>query len=63
MRQTIHAEAPLARLVRLNAPPVAGGVLLGMEAAGMETAVIRPKLLQAAQNLEPIDDGKQFWNL
>jgi N-acetylglucosamine kinase-like BadF-type ATPase len=59
MRQTVHAEAPLARLVRLNAPPVAGGVLLGMEAAGMDTAVIRPKLLQSAQNLKQFSDLHQ----
>jgi N-acetylglucosamine kinase-like BadF-type ATPase len=32
MRATIHKLAPKARLVRLNVPPVAGAVLLGMEA-------------------------------
>jgi N-acetylglucosamine kinase-like BadF-type ATPase len=30
MSTAIHAVAPLARLVRLPAPPVIGGVLLGM---------------------------------
>ncbi len=29
MRATIHPVAPRARLVRLTAPPVVGGVLLG----------------------------------
>lgn len=32
MRTTIHRLAPGARLVRLNVPPVAGAVMLGMEA-------------------------------
>ena len=32
MRATIHKLAPRARLVRLNVPPVAGAVMLGMEA-------------------------------
>lgn len=36
MRQTIHACAPGARLVRLEKPPVMGAVLLGMEAAGVK---------------------------
>jgi N-acetylglucosamine kinase-like BadF-type ATPase len=36
MREVILAEAPMARLVRLSVPPVVGGVLLAMEAAGLE---------------------------
>jgi N-acetylglucosamine kinase-like BadF-type ATPase len=32
MRETIHKVAPKARLVRLQVPPVIGGVILGMEA-------------------------------
>ncbi len=35
MRETIHAFAPGARLLRLTDPPVIGAVLLGMEAAGV----------------------------
>jgi len=35
MRVTIQKLAPKARLVRLNAPPVTGAVILGMEAAGL----------------------------
>lgn len=34
MRETIRKVAPRARLMRLNAPPVIGAVMLGMEAAG-----------------------------
>lgn len=45
LRGAIHAEAPGAHLVRLNAPPVVGGVLLGMESVNLEIAKIRPKLL------------------
>ncbi len=36
MRATILKFAPKARLVRLNAPPVIGAVMLGMEAAGFQ---------------------------
>ena len=31
----VQAEAPGARLVRLQAPPVVGGVVLGMAQAGL----------------------------
>ncbi len=51
LRQTIHAVAPAAKLVRLDAPPVVGGVLLGMEQVGLETAVVRPHLLASAKEL------------
>lgn len=49
MRETIHAVAPLARLVRLDAPPVVGGVLLGMEQVGLNTGSIRSILLNEAR--------------
>ncbi|MCB8928168.1 MAG: ATPase [Ardenticatenaceae bacterium] len=51
MRQTIQAAAPGATLVRLEAPPVVGGVLLGMEPVGLETAVLRQPLLHSANVL------------
>ena len=35
MRLTVHSLAPGARFIRLNAPPVLGAVLLGMEQAGL----------------------------
>ena len=47
MRETILAEAPQARLVRLTVPPVVGGVLMGMEQAGLETAVVRDALIES----------------
>ncbi len=47
MRETIHELAPGARLVRLSVPPVVGGVVLGMEAAGMRPdAYVRARLAQ-----------------
>jgi N-acetylglucosamine kinase-like BadF-type ATPase len=49
LRDTIHAVAPAARMIRLDAPPVIGGVLLGMESAGLNIATIRPKLLKTTK--------------
>ena len=51
MRETIHAVAPGARLVRLSAPPVVGGVLLGMEEAGVDPAPLRETLIQSTRAL------------
>ena len=51
-RRTIQAYAPAARLVRLNAPPVVGSTLLGMETAGLQPSVeIRGRLLEQASQL------------
>ncbi|MFL5805809.1 MAG: N-acetylglucosamine kinase [Roseiflexaceae bacterium] len=47
LRATIHAVAPGARLVRLDAPPVVGGVLLGMQQAGLDPARARARLLRS----------------
>jgi len=47
MGATIHALAPAARLVRLSVPPVVGGVLLGMEAAGLDFHTRRAALLES----------------
>ncbi len=41
MRDTIQVVAPGAELVRLAAPPVVGGALLGMEAAGVDFTAVR----------------------
>lgn len=52
MQTVIRAEAPGARLVRLQAPPVIGGVLLGMQAAGMpvnDRAQLRSRLIESAR--------------
>jgi N-acetylglucosamine kinase-like BadF-type ATPase len=46
VRNVIHNSAPGARLMRLNAPPVAGGVLLGMQQAGQDPSPVREKVLE-----------------
>ncbi len=46
MRETIQKLAPKARLVRLNAPPVLGAVMLGMEAGEFDvTPAIRKMMM------------------
>lgn len=47
MSTTIHAVAPKAHLARLMAPPVVGGVLLGMEQIGVEYSGIRQTLIES----------------
>jgi N-acetylglucosamine kinase-like BadF-type ATPase len=47
MRETIHAVAPGARLVRLEAPPVVGGVLLAMEQVGPRASGVRETLIES----------------
>ena len=44
LRATIHRLAPKARLVKLEAPPVVGGVVLGMQKAGVETKPLHKSL-------------------
>lgn len=51
MRETIHAVAPGAELVWLNAPPVAGSALLGMEAAGYDFTAVRERVVAAANQV------------
>jgi N-acetylglucosamine kinase-like BadF-type ATPase len=57
MRQTIHVVAPGARLVRLHVPPVVGGVVLGMEQAGLQASTVREVLIESTNALlqEKID--------
>ncbi|RME86418.1 MAG: ATPase [Caldilineae bacterium] len=43
--ETIHSVAPRARLVKLTAPPVVGGVLLAMETLNLPKQRIRPRLI------------------
>jgi N-acetylglucosamine kinase-like BadF-type ATPase len=52
VRQKIHEFAPMARLVRLTAPPVIGGVLLAMEHAGIEPSKLRELLIKESQDFE-----------
>jgi len=49
--ETVRKVAPAARLVRLNVPPVVGGVVLGMEAAGLDFRLTRHELIQTTARL------------
>jgi N-acetylglucosamine kinase-like BadF-type ATPase len=49
MRNVITSEAPLARLVRLSAPPVVGGVLLAMDLLGLNTSTLREQLISSTR--------------
>lgn len=51
MRTTIHCIAPGAKLIRLTAPPVVGGVILGMQTAGFDARQARPTLLATTREL------------
>jgi N-acetylglucosamine kinase-like BadF-type ATPase len=60
MADTIHAVAPRARLVRLEAPPVVGAVLLGMEQVGLQASALRQTLITSTRALlkESSDSGR-----
>lgn len=50
MRETILRVAPGARFVRLDAPPVVGAVLMGMEMGGLAPhAGVRARLVDTIQ--------------
>jgi N-acetylglucosamine kinase-like BadF-type ATPase len=49
--RVVKAVAPRATFVRLNAPPVAGGVLLGMEMAGRDPLKVQARVLDTASSL------------
>jgi len=51
MRETIHAIAPGAQLLRLSTLPVVGGVLLGMEQAELKPAALRQALIESTVKL------------
>ena len=51
LRETVLETAPFARFVRLTVPPVVGGVLLGMEAAGLNGVALRDKLIVTTNDI------------
>jgi len=51
MREAVLAVASGARFVRLTAPPVVGGVLLGMEQVGVKGNFIRGRLIETTKLL------------
>jgi len=59
MRETIQALAPNARIVRLNAPPVIGAVILGMEAGNVKaTPAIRKTMMDSISLIRNIPIGQ-----
>jgi N-acetylglucosamine kinase-like BadF-type ATPase len=50
LQNAIHKLAPKARLVKLEAPPVVGGVVLGMQKVGLQTASIHGKLVASTRS-------------
>jgi N-acetylglucosamine kinase-like BadF-type ATPase len=58
LQAEIHKVAPKARLVRLNAPPVLGAVVIGMNAAGLEvTPSVRQELTRTLKALNGHGDN------
>jgi hypothetical protein len=57
LRKTVRKTAPRAEFVRLTVPPVVGGVLLGMEQAGLNGHVIRDKLIATTNTILKKDLG------
>jgi N-acetylglucosamine kinase-like BadF-type ATPase len=52
LRETVLERAPAARFISYTAPPVLGGVLLGMEAGGMSiTPIVRETLSQSVREI------------
>jgi Predicted N-acetylglucosamine kinase len=49
LRETVQQVAPKAQFVRLSVPPVVGGVLLGMEEAGLNGYKIRDRLIDSTK--------------
>lgn len=48
---TVQLCAPGARLVRLTVPPVVGGVVLGMQMAGLDARPVRLNLIETTRKL------------
>ena len=51
LREAILAVAPKANFIRLTVPPVVGGVLLGMEKAGLNGYAMRDTLISSTKEL------------
>ena len=51
MKEAVRAVNPQASFVRLEAPPVVGGVLLGMEQSGVDGYRVRARLVESTQEI------------
>jgi N-acetylglucosamine kinase-like BadF-type ATPase len=59
LRQVIQRIAPRVRLKRLEAPPVAGGVMLGMRQAGQDPVLVRQALLESTAQIIGARDAER----
>jgi N-acetylglucosamine kinase-like BadF-type ATPase len=50
-KKAVHSAAPKAQFIRLDVPPVVGGVLMGMEAAGTKGLPMRETLIASTKAL------------
>ena len=51
MARVVLAHCPLAKLVRLDGPPVVGAVLLGMEQVKFDGYAVRDRMVRTAKGL------------
>ena len=51
MREIVMKHLPKAKLIRLDGPPVAGAVILGMEQIGFDGYSVRERLIQTAKEI------------
>jgi N-acetylglucosamine kinase-like BadF-type ATPase len=51
LRKTVLQTASLAGFIRLSVPPVVGGVLLGMQAAGLDIQTARTRLIETTDEI------------
>ena len=54
MKTAVREINPKAKFVRLEAPPVVGGVLLGMEQVGVNGYEIRERLIESARSIKKL---------
>ncbi len=57
LQECVHSVAPRARLVRLVAPPVTGGVLIGMQLRQIEISRVRAQLMESTRVLMGSSSG------
>jgi N-acetylglucosamine kinase-like BadF-type ATPase len=61
LRAVIQRTAPKAEFVRLNAPPVVGAVMLGMEVVGVDFTQVRERLIATAnQHLDARQPAQSY---
>ena len=51
MRKRVLEHCPMAKLIRLDGPPVVGPVILGMEQAGFDGYAVREKIVSSAKEI------------